>query len=187
MTEDTRKALLAIAPVAKELNIEVLAGEKCIFCNGQAIGISYNSTYATLLEVLGYLTHVLADAKGTKVPDAFGKRLRRYWVSEPEIIDSFFPKKENVRSVLGFVQVKDVDLTGSNAGYCFEILSFNSIEQLDDDRYYIVYNCNTQERLSSSPFSMEKARETLVRLRPGTRAFPIYYPKTLYLEGKGGV
>ena len=54
MTNDTKRALELIEPMAKELNIEVKADDKLLYCNGQAIGIACNSTYATINEFLGY-------------------------------------------------------------------------------------------------------------------------------------
>lgn len=55
MTEDTARALEIIKPLANELNIRVRADGRYLFCNGQAIGIMYNSTHATIMEFIGYL------------------------------------------------------------------------------------------------------------------------------------
>ena len=64
MTEDTKRALEIIKPIADELNIEVTADEKLMYLNGQAIGIGCNSTYATVMEFIGYVF-------ATKYDDAF--------------------------------------------------------------------------------------------------------------------
>lgn len=54
MTEDTRKAMAMIKPIARELGIKVQADEQFLYCNCQAIGIAGNSTYATLTEFIAY-------------------------------------------------------------------------------------------------------------------------------------
>lgn len=55
MTEDTAKAIEIIEPIAKELHIDVSATGRFIYMNGQRIGIECNSTYATLMEMIGYI------------------------------------------------------------------------------------------------------------------------------------
>ena len=55
MTEDTRRALQIIEPIMQELGVEVETTDKpcCLYLDGQAIGISCNSTYATVMEAIG--------------------------------------------------------------------------------------------------------------------------------------
>lgn len=55
MTEDTKRAIEAIDPIAKELKIKVTADDSFLYCNGQAIGIGCNSAYATIKEFIGYV------------------------------------------------------------------------------------------------------------------------------------
>ena len=55
MTEDTKRALEIIKPLADELNISVDADRSLLYMNGQAIGIGCNSTLATVMEALGYI------------------------------------------------------------------------------------------------------------------------------------
>lgn len=54
MTEDTKRAIEAIEPIAKELHIKVTADDSFLYCNGQAIGIGCNSAYATVTEFIEY-------------------------------------------------------------------------------------------------------------------------------------
>lgn len=86
MTEDTKRALEIIGPVAKELNIEVSADYDFLYCNGQAIGIACNSTYATLNEFLGYAIIWLGSREYRyKVPENYKKELKRYWFTDEQI------------------------------------------------------------------------------------------------------
>lgn len=87
MTNDTKRALEIIEPMAKELNIEVDADDKLLYCNGQAIGISCNSTYATINEFLGYAFLRMCQRE-YRFRDSFEdavwlqEDIRRYWVSD---------------------------------------------------------------------------------------------------------
>ena len=81
MTKDTERALEAIRPIAKELNIEVDANNRFLFCNGQAIGISCNSTYATIKEFLGYAMYWIGkkDVRYT-IPRSLMQQIKEFWV-----------------------------------------------------------------------------------------------------------
>lgn len=98
MTEDTRIALEVIRPLAAHLNIEVDADNKLLYCNGQAIGISCNSTYATINEFLGYaflnmchrepqFRYELEEAK--ELVDV----VKRYWISD-EMLEKMGIKRQ---------------------------------------------------------------------------------------------
>ena len=87
MTNDTKRALEIIEPMAKELNIEVSADDRLLYCNGQAIGISCNSTYATINEFLGYAFLRMCQREyrfRDSLDDALWLQedIRRYWVSD---------------------------------------------------------------------------------------------------------
>ena len=87
MTNDTKRALEIIEPMAKELSIKVDADDKLLYCNGQAIGISCNSTYATINEFLGYAFLRMCQRE-YRFRDSFEdavwlqEDIRRYWVSD---------------------------------------------------------------------------------------------------------
>ena len=88
MTNDTKRAIEIIEPMAKELNIEVSADDKFLYCNGQAIGISANSTYATIKEFIGYALCFLDLHDPTyrlDLPQALKKRIQRYWFTEDHV------------------------------------------------------------------------------------------------------
>lgn len=85
MTEDTMRALDIIKPLADELNIRVRADEDYLFCDGQAIGIACNSTYATIMEFVGYLIFKWGKDKREPVPRAMAQRIRRYWYTDEQV------------------------------------------------------------------------------------------------------
>lgn len=80
MTNDTKRALEIIKPMADELNIEVDADDRLLYCNGQAIGIGCNSTYATIMEFIGYVL-VKEYSKWRRLNTRLFDDARRYWVS----------------------------------------------------------------------------------------------------------
>ena len=86
MTKDTEKALEIIAPMAKELGIEVKADDRFLYCNGQAIGIVCNSAYATITEFIEYaFWHYWKKWKREKMPDSVRKAIQRYWFTDEQM------------------------------------------------------------------------------------------------------
>ena len=90
MTNDTEKAMEIIKPMAKELNIDVSADDHCLYCNGQAIGIACNSTFATINEFLGYAMLRMMSRNPSRwrgVPNGFDQQVKKYWVSSATLRD----------------------------------------------------------------------------------------------------
>lgn len=85
MTNDTYRAQCIIQPIADELGIQVRADENYLYLNGQAIGIACNSTYATIMEFIGYLIFLWAEAKCEAVPGAMTRRIKRYWYTDAQL------------------------------------------------------------------------------------------------------
>ena len=90
MTKDTERALEIIAPIAKELRIEVTADDTFLYCNGQAIGIDCNSAYATIKEFIGYVfatvyKHDVFDMHGENVPAKVMQRVKSYWFTNEQL------------------------------------------------------------------------------------------------------
>lgn len=85
MTDDTYRAQCIIQPLADELGIQVRADENYLFLNGQAIGIACNSTYATIMEFIGYLIFLWAKDKCEAVPGAMTRRIKRYWYTDEQM------------------------------------------------------------------------------------------------------
>lgn len=85
MTDDTKRALEVIEPIAKVLGIRVWADGYFLYCDGQAIGISCNSTYATVVEFIGYAVAKLGRTD-YRFDYIFGSKkaeqaIKRYWVN----------------------------------------------------------------------------------------------------------
>ena len=87
MTNDTERALKAIEPIAKILNIKVSADAFFLYCNGQAIGISCNSTYATVKEFLGYAMHTICRRPDCRfeMPIELSRQIRQLWCSGEKV------------------------------------------------------------------------------------------------------
>lgn len=86
MTKDTERALEIMAPMAKEFGIEINADDRFLYCNGQAIGICDNSTYATLKEFVGYVMWSISrrDYRYHLSRD-FENQIKQFWVSKEQI------------------------------------------------------------------------------------------------------
>ena len=90
MTNDTRIALEKIQPLAYDLNIEVTADNDFLYCNGQAIGIMANSTYATIMEFIAYAYDNLCKREyrfknSTQSHEAFEDAVKRYWYTKEQV------------------------------------------------------------------------------------------------------
>lgn len=95
MTEDTRKALEIIKPIADELGIKVNADEKILYVDDIGIGIAWNSTRATLFEFIGYLIEKYGDVfREIGITEDQKKDIERYWVSA-ELLKKLKGKKDN--------------------------------------------------------------------------------------------
>lgn len=82
MTKDTARALEIIKPLADELHIAVEADETILYMNGQPIGIACNSTYATLMEMIGWIfLKVFALSFRRMNVNSIRGDIERYWIS----------------------------------------------------------------------------------------------------------
>lgn len=96
MTEDTKRALEILAPIADELRIEMKATDKLLIMNGQAIGIACNSTHATLLEAIGWIfvEHYMKRFRPVDIePDELSDTVKRFWVSK-EVLQKIMGAEE---------------------------------------------------------------------------------------------
>ena len=86
MTEDTKRALEIIQPIAEILNFKVSATDNLLFMNDQAIGISCNSTYATLFEMIGWIFwEKWLDHRPLRDDESLEETIKRYWVSKEKL------------------------------------------------------------------------------------------------------
>ena len=86
MTPDTERALKIVEPIAKALNISVSADNKFLYIDDPyegetAIGISGNSTYATLMEFIGLLALRHARDRRWELTKKQQETIKRYWIS----------------------------------------------------------------------------------------------------------
>lgn len=86
MTEDTKKALEILKPICDLLRMEIDADENIMTIDGQKVVISFNSTYATVMEGIGYL-FLIAYANRFRehyLSDETESAIKWYWVKEKE-------------------------------------------------------------------------------------------------------
>lgn len=84
MTDDTRLALEIVRPMAKEFGIAVDADEKLLYVKDPymgdiEIGISCNSTYATLKEFIGVMIYRYDRDRDLGLSKKQDDIIRRYW------------------------------------------------------------------------------------------------------------
>lgn len=83
MTEDTKRALEAIKPLAAVLGIDVMAHENKLYCNDQKIGIACNSTWATCMEFIGYaFLNVFCKERCIRATKDIREGIKRYWYQD---------------------------------------------------------------------------------------------------------
>ena len=81
ITEDTRLALEALAPICRELRINIDVDGAALILNGQRIGIACNSTYATIMEAIGYIffREYPRFRCSAWIDDELQENIQRYW------------------------------------------------------------------------------------------------------------
>ena len=91
MTADTERAMAVIKPLADELKYNVDADENLLYVNGIGIGIACNSTYATVMEFIGYifLVEFCNNFRLVRLSDSQREVIKRYWFS-PEQLEKMF-------------------------------------------------------------------------------------------------
>ena len=85
MTEDTRRAIAIIQPLLDSLGVEAEADDSVLYMDGQAIGIGCNSTYATVMEAIGWIFWERYSKKFRPVDIAKGEvddTIKRFWISK---------------------------------------------------------------------------------------------------------
>ena len=80
MTEDTERALEIIEPLANELGFVVSATENLLFMNNEPIGITCNSTSATLYEMIGWMFwEKWLQHRPVRDGETLEETIKRYW------------------------------------------------------------------------------------------------------------
>lgn len=85
MTEDTKRALEILQPICDLLGISLAADKGLLYMRDQAIGIGCNSTYATVMEAIGYIfqTEYPRFRQGAVTGRDLEEDIKRYWLSRP--------------------------------------------------------------------------------------------------------
>ena len=84
MTGDTERALKIIEPIAKMVGVEVKADNNLLYINNDGgIGITFNSTRATVFEFIGWLI-IYYDSyfRDLDLSDKQLDTIRQYWYSQ---------------------------------------------------------------------------------------------------------
>ena len=83
MTQDTKRALEIITPVAELLGLRVEADDDRLYVDNTQIGISCNSTWATVFEFIGYLiTEYNTEFRDINLSKKQLETIRGYWYTE---------------------------------------------------------------------------------------------------------
>ena len=93
MTEDTKRAVKALGPLAEALHLDLSADETRLYINGQAVGIACNSTYATIMEGLGliFLKEYPRFRYSAKISRSLQEDIMRYWVKDEADDETVLP------------------------------------------------------------------------------------------------
>ena len=85
MTEDTKKALEIIKPIAELYGIWIDADNKYLYANSKMIGISCNSTWATVNEFVGFLAlEYDSRFRELNLTEEQKNRIQRFWKRKEE-------------------------------------------------------------------------------------------------------
>ena len=82
MTEDTKRAIEIVRPICDLLGVRLNADSGLLYMRDQAIGIGCNSTYATVMEAIGYifLTEFPKFRYGAVLDSELTEDVKRYWI-----------------------------------------------------------------------------------------------------------
>ncbi len=87
MTPDTYRAMEAISGIAGIIGIsELYADDKLLYIDDKAIGISGNSTYATVMEFIGYcMIKYDRDFRDISLTGKQEETIARYWFTDDQL------------------------------------------------------------------------------------------------------
>ena len=84
ITPDIERAVKILLPICEELGYQIYSDGSVMTIGGQKIGVSCNSTYATVMEGLGFL-FLRGYAEGFRhhfISQASQEAIKRYWIKE---------------------------------------------------------------------------------------------------------
>jgi hypothetical protein len=84
ITPDIEQAVKILLPICQELGYQIYADGSVMTIDGQKIGVGCNSTYATVMEGIGYIFY-RGYAEGFRphpISKASEEAIKRYWVKK---------------------------------------------------------------------------------------------------------
>ena len=84
ITPDIERAVKILLPICEELGYQIYSDGSVMTIGGQKIGVSCNSTYATVMEGLGFL-FLREYAEGFRhhsISQASQEAIKRYWIKK---------------------------------------------------------------------------------------------------------
>ena len=98
MTEDTARALEILQPLLDELGVKAKATDSVLILDNVGIGIGCNSTWATIMEAIGFLFWKRYNISFRPVDIDFQEAkdtIMRYWISSATLKKlGFMPDKD---------------------------------------------------------------------------------------------
>ena len=84
ITPDIERAVKILLPICEELGYQIYSDGSVMTIDGQKIGVSCNSTYATLMEGLGFLflRGYVEGFRHHSISQASQEAIKRYWIKE---------------------------------------------------------------------------------------------------------
>lgn len=86
ITPDIERAVKLLQPICDELDIKLSADGSVMTIGGQKIGVSCNSTYATVMEAIGFLFyHEYAHGfRAHDISSETNEAVKRYWLPKKQ-------------------------------------------------------------------------------------------------------
>ena len=84
ITPDIEEAVKVLQPICKGLGFTIYADGSVMTINDQKIGVSCNSTYATVMEGIGYLFYTAYSMRFRqhKMSKSTKEAITRYWIPD---------------------------------------------------------------------------------------------------------
>ena len=86
MTEDTKRAIEIMQPLAEALQFDMTADDDILWMDSTPIGISSNNTWATLMEMVGWIFYKRYIPEFREIDidrEEVRNVIQRYWLTRP--------------------------------------------------------------------------------------------------------
>ena len=82
ITPDIERAVKILLPICEELGYQIYSDGSVMTIGGQKIGVSCNSTYATVMEGIGtlFLLEYVNQFRTHEISDETEEAIKRYWL-----------------------------------------------------------------------------------------------------------